>query len=225
MSTWFRFTTQGGTVYGEVVVPGTPPLWFSRVLQEINEKRGEARPLTMSDFSAAAWLDEISSANRPIQLRKPLSPQPQEELLFFAEGRLEAMQEAVKSMAPRKTPDGTETPGIAPDLILRDDEFVRKYAVFMDDFDKIPESERTRYRPVPRSRIQKNKGRTFVNYVPLMDPNSEEEDLESYVLYPGQVSSRVQVKITEQWRRMVHGIYGGIEVAASSDVPRILPRA
>lgn len=218
LTQWFRFMTAAGTVYGEVRVPATPPNWFVPILKRLND--GAKRELTMSDITAEEWLDTLCSESRPIPLYKPLSPQPQEELVFFGPGKFEEMKAAAKKLSE---PDG-ERPGIPLGAIYGDDDFVKKYAILMDDLDRVPPAERERLQPIPRNKIQPGKGRTFVNYIPLVDSGSEDEDNDSYVIYPFQVSSRISVRSSHKWQKMVNQIYGNqVEAGTSEQVSRILP--
>lgn len=214
---WFRFVTAAGTVYGEAQVPGTPPKWFEETLERMNS--GARRTLTMSDFSVEEWLDILSSKNLPIALLRPLSPQPQEEVVFFIPERFTEMKQTVATLSK----GSDNKPGIPQAAILDDDNFIRKFGYFMEDFEKVPAEEKPKYQPVPRKNMQPTKARTFVNYVPLVDPQSDDEDDQSYTLYPMQISSRVNVKSTHRWAKMVDTIWGrSIETAAAADLPKIL---
>lgn len=215
---WFRFMTPAGTVYGEVQVPATPPNWFVPILKRLNE--GARRELTMSDISPEEWLDTLCSESRPIQLSRPLSPQPQEELVFFAPGKVEEMKAAAKKLSE---PDG-DRPGIPIQAIYGDDNFLKKYATLMNDLDKVPEEERVKLQPIPRNKVQPGKGRTFVNYIPLVDPESDDEDVETYNIYPFQINSRIAVRSSHDWQKMVGRIYGQrVQAGSAEQVSRILP--
>ena len=215
---WFRFTTQAGTVYGEFRVPSTAPNWLGPTLKRMNE--ASKRELTISDFTAEEWLATLCSENRPIPLFKPLSPQQQEEVVFFPPGKIEAMKAEAERLAK---PEG-DKPGIPLQAIYGDDGFVRKFGYFLEDLERVPEEDRPKLLTFDRNKIQPGRGRTFVNYVPLVDPVSEEEDIETYSIFPFMISSSIVVKSTHSWAKMVAKIYkSNVEPASQEQISKILP--
>jgi hypothetical protein len=212
---WFRFTVTSGTLFGLVEVPSSPPTWFEPQLRDINSR--SRRELSMADFSPSEWLDILCSASRPIPLSKPLSPKPQEELLFFAKGKLEEMKRAIGELS-KGTP---EKPGIPPQALLSDDDFVKKYAIFMEDFNKIDPSRRDQFEAVPRKSVQPGKGRTFINFVPVIEMNAQ-EDLNSLVLYPHQVGIRIALHDDPKWDSMADEIYQTNNIAVATEMPKVV---
>lgn len=215
-SIWVRFATSEGTIIGEVAVPRRCPKWFAPHLATMQE--GANRQLSMEDVDVEEWLEATCSANRPILLGRPLSPQRQEELVFFPPGKLNEMRLALDQ--------AKKDANVEPGTLLHDDAFVKKYGVFMDDLEKVPVEERGRMKPVPRKNLQPNNHliREFTVYAPLVSPDANpSEDREKFRLNPGRVNHFVVLKANRDFIRQVEQAYQDevpvVAVAQAAQVP------
>lgn len=222
-SAWFRFATSEGTILGEVCVPTRPPTWFRPFLEA--KKAEMSRDPSMDDVTPEEYLECCYSSRRPILLRRPLAPQQQEELVFFRPGDLNRMQAALKKHEDEQKAIPDEAARIPVQMLLRDNAFVGKYCIFMDQLERLRPEEREELRPVPRSKVQPGyQGRVFVVYQPLIQADaSPAEDRDSMRMGWDRVNHFVVIKADPNFLRQADRAYSDeasqLVVAPAGSVP------